>query len=527
MKKNPLCRSYFFLFLLVTCWRALAMERIVDPKKNSNETSFQEQLERAKQSTDSFSEISESKQRRTDGKLPGEKITTANSSPNDGAEIFHNVPSCYTSYSSQMHSSNSSPKENELRVGIDSHHSMEGYDLEARKAALKTELESKLFLRQPTEECMKQGEVELGQKCSSRKLLRAASFPIIRRSTELPRTPLVTPPRNKASITRIWKEGSIPKLGLSEPLSAIEQIIAIAFEKNKAASAAVNANHAILTEAARSVQQVEFNKLANLWVNVAEVSSLLQDETNQLRELTRQMELSHSLLESESVMSIETASSQNKKLAQDEINLLTKTIASHEKTVHFLFRGTTIIDEWIHNLWTNHLIFAVSSSSDVGADDLETREVEKENCYKNGVSILQIFAANHSEDEDQESASFFARVAESEYSKMQDMISENKERCDEIIERNKRVLAFCSTVDSLQEKIRENKDLATQASQERIAVLYGEAVQWHEENCRLIMSMVEQLISDSELDPALENRSNALSDLASGAELQAKRLEKL
>ena len=89
------------------------------------------------------------------------------------------------------------------------------------------------------------------------------------------------------------------------------------------------------------------------------------------------------------------------------MDLLTKTIVPHEKMVNFLFRGTSIMDEWIHKLWTKHLILAVSSSRAEGADDPGIEEEEKENCYKNSVAILQIFAANHSEDEDQEIASFF------------------------------------------------------------------------------------------------------------------------
>ena len=339
----------------------------------------------------------------------------------------------------------------------------------------------------------------------------------------------ITPLRNKAlSLTISCTQRLISKLELNNLPTYIEQIIATASEKHNAAVAAANANNERLGETALAVKQREFNKLANLWVKVAEISSLLKDETNQLRELTKKMELSQSLLQRQREIGIEQSSLQKKQLAQDEMDLLTKTIVPHEKMVNFLFRGTSIMDEWIHKLWTKHLILAVSSSRAEGADDPGIEEEEKENCYKNSVAILQIFAANHSEDEDQEIASFFATVAESEYERMQSVTLENQDRYDEIIERNKSILTFCSIVDSLQEKIRENKGLANGAIQERVSSLYGEAVEWHRENYHLIMSIVEQLISGNEVDLASsENRSKILNELASGAEAQARRIEQL
>ena len=98
----------------------------------------------------------------------------------------------------------------------------------------------------------------------------------------------ITPLRNKAlSLTISCKQRLISKLELNNLPTYIEQIIATASEKHNAAVAAANANNERLGETALAVKQREFNKLANLWVKVAEISSLLKDETNQLRELTK------------------------------------------------------------------------------------------------------------------------------------------------------------------------------------------------------------------------------------------------
>ena len=70
-------------------------------------------------------------------------------------------------------------------------------------------------------------------------------------------------------------------------------------------------------------------------------------------------------------------------------------------------------------------------------------------------------------------------------------------------------------------------DLDQKTDQERVAILYGEAAQWHEENCRLIMSIVQQLILGHEVDPSCESTSQDLSTLASGAESQAQRIKAL
>ena len=496
----PLCRSCTFLFLFFIALSAYSMETEgFFLKRNSRTSAFQEQVERERELTAPLNDISANEQRMISA-----------SSAQDGAEMFHSR-------------STGSSHDNEFDFCLNSQR-----DIGPRKTASKISSVSKLFLRPPSEE----DEVELGQRVPGSQLLIAASFPITRRSSSMlvPTTPLVTPPRNKAAAAISWKEGPIPKLGLNEPLSNIEEIIATASVKNQAATAATaatDANQEGLTEAALLVKRGEFNRLANLWIKVIEVSSLLQDETNQLRELTRQMELSQSLLQPQSEMGVEMPFSQHQKLAQDEIDSLTSSIAPHEKMVNFSFRGTTIIDDWIHDLWTNHLIFAVSSSSVADVDLPEMQELEKENSYKNGVSILQIFAANHSEDEDQESASFFATVAESEYKNMQNIALENQEKRDEIIKRNKNILAFCSTIDSLQEKIKTNVDLAKKTDQERVAILYGEAAQWHKENCCLIMSIVQQLILGHEVDPSCERTSQDLSTLASGAESQAQRIKAL
>ena len=505
MKIIPLCRSCFFLFLFVISSNALPMmgrsNNLDNNELNINEGSaFKKTTERGRECTTPLNNT-----------LANEQGTPTTSSLEDEAGMFRDESSI-------------SSNENEF-IGVPYYH----HDINLSNIALKIRSESNLCLRPPSEEEVNEDEVKVGKRFPGSQLLRAVSFPITRRSSSIvvPTTPLVTPPRNKAAATMSWKEGPIPKLDLNEPLSHIEQIITTAVEKNAAALVAANANHETLTEAALSVKQEEFNRLANLWIKVIEVSSLLQDEKNQLRGLTRQMELPESLLQPQSEMGDEMPFSQHQKLAQDAIDSLRSTIAPHEKTVDFLFRGTVIIDDWIHDLWTNHLIFAASSSSVADVDLRGIQEFEKENSYKNGVSILQIFAANHGEDQDQEIASFFATVAESEYKNMQNIALENQVKRDEIIERNKNILAFCSTVDSLQEKIKKNVDLAQKADQERVAVLYEEAAQWHEENCRLIIRIVQQLILGHEVDPSLENTSQELSNLASGAELQAQRIKAL
>lgn len=482
------------------------MDRELSFKPKSNDDVPREQVERKREQTDVFDDPSADEQRRTDRTPPGEKITSAGSSPTGPIEILRDLSN---GYPSQVGSCGASLPHVESNRSIATHDEGAAWRLNSVFDRIK----------------LPESQNGFGTQSFRPILLRSASFPVTRRSSPPPETQLISPLKNRVVATTSSNKRSIPTLELHEPPIDTEQIIAMASEKNEAALAAADANRASLTATTLSVKQGEFRKLANLWVKVAEVSSLLQDETNQLRELTRQMELSQSLLESQSEIDIENAPSRKKKLLQDQIDLLRRTIIPHEKRVNFLFRGTSIIDQWIRDFWTNHLIFVTSPSSVADVDDPEMQE--KENCYKNGVSILQILAANHSEDEDQESASFFAAVAESEYSNMQHIALENQEKRDEIMERNKSILAFCSTVDSLQEKIKENKDLAKESTQERVTSLYEEAIQWHEQNCLLIMEVVEQLISGNEATSELERRSGVLSELASGAELQAQRIKEL
>ncbi|MBX9578232.1 MAG: hypothetical protein K2W97_07135 [Chthoniobacterales bacterium] len=467
MKIIPFYRSCFFLFLFVTSFRAYSMQGIFFPKENQRNCWSPKQVEREK-FTASLDNAAAKQTRRTNGELPSEKINQSDSASDQGDEIFCIVKSVGNSAVNSPNNSTFGYSQNDGTLNLD-------FKKEANQGGRLKAREKSAILRE-TEE--KDPRFTLDQ--------------------------------------------------INERLSDIEQIIATASEKNKVASNAASAIDINLVETASSMKKNDFNTLANLWAKLVEVSSLLREETDQLRKLRMEIERSPSLLQSQSEIPIDQASFEKKRLAQDEIDLLTNAITHHEKMIHFLFRGTTIIDEWIHDLWTNHLIFAVSSSSDAPVNDLGMMEVEKENCYKNGVSILQILAANHSEDEDQEIASFFARVADSEYDKMKNIFLDNSERRDEIIKNNKSILAFCSTVNSLQEKIRENKDLAQQSPEERAVILYQDAVQWHREHCHLIMSMVEQLILDNEGDLASsENRSKILNELASGAEAQARRIEQL
>lgn len=251
-----------------------------------------------------------------------------------------------------------------------------------------------------------------------------------------------------------------------------------------------------LRAAAVAMKKEEFNKVADYWTQVAEISSLLQKEKNELQKMIDKQEVSRSLLQQQGGYTIEASFSQDQKLEQDEIYLLEKTIIAHQNMVNFLFQGTSITHEWIHKLWTEHFNFAISSLADINVDDPEMKELEKENCYKNGVSILQILAANHSEDENQKVAAFFARVADSEYKKMKEL-SQDLEMRHKIMEQNQEILTLCLKLD------------------------------FSQENCDTIMNKVDQIISDKTMANELNERYQKLIKDAEVAKALSKKLEKV
>lgn len=368
------------------------------------------------------------------------------------------------------------------------------------------------------------GNNEVNTHKKDYRLLRTTSFPLTRSLNHLldiasyvtpPITPPITPPRKQNLTALFLKQKSAINTVLNKPLLYLEQIILTASQKKQAALDVAKMNDDSLTTDALSLKQEEFTRLGNLWIKIEEMSSLLQEDRHQLRELLTQVESSQASLESEKQMGVEKNFSESEQVVQNGIVLLNRTITSHEKMVFFSFRAAEIIDALIHGVW---------SSWDESGQELGLEQMEKENCYKNNVSILQLFAANHAEDEDERIASFFEKVADHEYAEMQKM---NKDRNDKIMERNKNILEFCSDIDFIKEKIKEDKDHRLQTDHKEEAMFYDEAIQWHKNNCEIMMEMVEQLMSDKQVDPVLQVRSQKLNELADECENKATNIRDL
>ncbi len=425
--------------------------------------------------------------------------------------LFLTLESAYSMDSTKSHSESSSVQTARERKSADRVSGKSVAELQGTDRLLLSESSTLTPANeQPSNAKLKASSEDTVQKFDE--LLKMISFPLQERAEQVLETirPAVMPPSNNERRVAVNAEPN-------KPLFDIEQNLATIAERKQAASNATEVNRENLALADVAVKQAEFKKLGSLWSQVEEVCLLLQEERNQLSELITQIELSQSLLESQHQLDIKKTFAKSKPLVQNKIASLKKAIIPHEKMVFYLFRGAKTIDEWMHEMWTNDFSFAIASSSGKGIVDPVMAQVEEKNSYKNGASLLQIFAANHVEDEDDAIASFFYEVADFAYDEMEKM---QQEQAANIMKRNGDILDFCSNLNAVQRQIREDDDLSKQVDQEA-ASLYQEAIRLHKANSLIIMEMVKELMSGNDVDPVSKSRSQNYSESAYQCELKA------
>lgn len=305
----------------------------------------------------------------------------------------------------------------------------------------------------------------------------------------------------------------------SKALSYALKVKEIAMRNNAATLLAAKKNSAFIEEADSIFREEEFKKLAKVWIKLASLSSSLEHKIAQLQTVLEQRQLLNSprsprlSQEDQESMQVcyEGLMKADEEIDDEEIErknasatLEKNTLAAYTRQLQFFLRGATILEQWIHQEW-NEKIHSMESSSTSATSNkiLEIEQIEKESTYKKNLSILQMLAANHCEDEDQERCSFFSKVAYSEYDKM---ISMREGATSDLMEKNKVIFECCLRVDLLSKKIEESQNAAIDSPIQAMTQSY-------KENCRLTMRIVEQLMKNEPVDQDIDEHINQLDEL--------------